>query len=178
MKQFECIKCGNCCRHLIADMGGLKLGLFLFPEETELFPSVVPKVPMWGFGLKGRSRPRPARIGVYQYPYEICWHINKDNLCNIYGKHPLICRAHPLSIHFFGKPLSASLSAACSLAQEFSNKRMKLSEGFPEHILKANVELSNRFAQAAGDDDVAWIYDLKTRKWHRASEQLLERMLK
>jgi len=161
-------------------MGEWKLGLFLLPDEIKLFPE--DKIaPMWGIGLKGRSRPRPKVIGVFQLDSKHCPHLTQvtlrekvQSLCRIYPKRPLICHAHPLSITIeHGQAISASVNGSCKgTAKVPSNKSVKLGDYFEDDIIKANAEttayLQNMFRKSYG---YIWLFDLGSHKWKRVTEQ-------
>jgi len=92
---FQCLRCGYCCRSLFRYCLGFKSSLTLLPSETKHFPRnlIVPKE---GIGRKGRSRIRPKRIILFQLNTSVCPHVSKTNECEIYDERPLICRAYPL----------------------------------------------------------------------------------
>ena len=100
--KFECLKCGECCRnmHIKTDLGRagwVTLGLFIMPNERKLFPAEI-VVPLYGAGVKGRSRPRPDVIYAYQIAEPTCPHLEADNSCAIYPVRPIACRAFPLGV--------------------------------------------------------------------------------
>lgn len=171
-RKFECLKCATCCRNLRVHMGEWTLGLFLLPDEIKLFPEEK-IVPMWAIGLKGRSRPRPKTIGVFQLESNNCIHITENNLCDIYDKRPLICHAHPLSLTIEqGQLISASVNGSCKGARKIpSNANVKLSNYFNDDVLKASAEasayLENMFRKSGG---FIWLFDLGSHKWKRVTE--------
>jgi len=171
-KKFECLQCGICCRNLRIKMGEWTLGLFLLPDEIKLFPEDK-IVPMWAIGLKGRSRPRPATIGVFQLNSKHCVHITEENTCRIYSKRPLICHAHPLSLTIEqGHVISASVDRGCKGAAKVpSNSRVKLLDYFADDILKGNAIVSGylekMFRESYG---FIWLFDLGSHKWKRVTE--------
>jgi len=169
---FKCLKCGTCCRNLHIKMGEWTLGLFLLPDEIELFPEDK-IVPMWGIGLKGRSRPRPETIGVFQLDSNRCVHLTKQNLCQIYLKRPVICQAHPLSLTIEqGQVISASVNGSCKGAKHIpSNTKVNLSKYFGYDVVKANAiasgYLEKMFRESNG---FIWLWDLGSHKWKRVTE--------
>lgn len=172
VRKFECLKCGSCCRNLRINMGEWTLGLFLLPDEINLFPEET-IVPMWAIGLKGRSRPRPETVGVFQLDSKICVHLTENNLCRIYAQRPVICHAHPLSLTIEqGQVISASVNSSCKGAGKIpSNTRVKLSEYFSDDIIKANAIVSayleKMFRESYG---YIWLFDLGSHKWKRVTE--------
>jgi len=85
---------------------GVKTGVMLFPEETRILKRLAKKygveveiVPQVGYGIKGKSRPRPEIIGLYQMVNESCPFLETEtNRCRIYKLRPTSCRAYPLAL--------------------------------------------------------------------------------
>jgi Fe-S-cluster containining protein len=170
--RFQCLKCGFCCRNLVVDFGEWTLGLLLLPDEVNLFPQE--KIaPMWGIGVKGRSRPRPEKVGVFQFNTKICVHLTEQNTCRIYAERPLICHAHPLNIQVAqGRLISASVNGSCKGVGKIPiNSRIKLSDYFDDDVLEANTILSTylerMFVESHG---YVWLYDLASCKWKRVTQ--------
>lgn len=166
MPKFQCLKCGYCCRHLLNEVDFGLAGLFLLPEETKLFPK--DKIfPLYGFGIKGRSRPRPIEIGMYQYAEMTCIHLTQDNLCKIYDKRPLICRAFPLEVSPFGGCAHRECTAIKGMLREWEFVRVE--ELFDDPEIQANIAINERLLQMARKyfPKVLWAFDLKTKKWKR-----------
>lgn len=172
---FKCQKCGACCRDLLIKVTkNITCGLFLLPEETKLFLSIKP---MWGFGLKGRSRPRPQTIGIYQFPEDTCPYLTKDNLCDIYEKRPKICRSFPLTVNLF--EAKASVENRCPGAKQIpQNQFVTLGKVFPDDILKANAYIHTRLGKLMTSTDTFWLYDLKAERWRKVTPQLVGRIRK
>lgn len=173
--KFKCLKCGYCCRNLIIKAPindhTVKLGLFLMPSERKLFPLDQIK-PMYGAGIKGRSRPRPKVVSSYQFSGNVCLHLTKDNLCRIYDSRPISCKEYPLE---FGlKPIiSLGINPCCSWKKKY----------FPDYQIgdalpKGSVDLSeliqymrvvlNYLQRFPKKYDVLWMYDLDTNRWCRS----------
>lgn len=100
--RFQCLKCGYCCSHLINETPLGKLGIFILPEEKHWFPLETIS-PMYGIGKKGKSRPRPKKIIVYQINRMTCpWLDVTNRECMIYRQRPLVCKGYPIrqnSVH-------------------------------------------------------------------------------
>ena len=151
-------------------VGVWQLGLILLPKEAELFEES-DVAPMWGVGIRGRSRPRPAEVYFLQMKVLDCPHIRPDNTCAIYSQRPLVCRGHPLSISinpFSGMPDKASVDSRCAGTREVaSTSPVNIKAYFSKDIVQASVDgslyLSGMFKEAAGR--AVWLYDLKTQKW-------------
>lgn len=165
---FKCVKCGCCCRNLPTQCGIWRLGLFLLPNEAKLFANG-DVAPMWGIGIKGNVRLRPAEIWTLQLKTKDCPHNGKNNLCHIYFKRPLVCKANPLSIQVDPATniVEASVDTRCDAAKSVPRGVVNLGNYFSRDILRANVMvcsyLSQMFKAAAGR--TIWLYDLKTEKW-------------
>jgi len=164
--KFECLKCGRCCRNLVIDViiGGktFLLGMFLWKEEVRHFaPDKV--LPLYGAGIKGRSRVRPAEVFAYQYIENVCPHITKNNLCRIYNYRPLICRSFPLE--------NSQLKAQCGWVKkqkELVETHEPLIVG--QEIVNAERLMSIKTINALDKYNGAlWIYPLDTRKWVRVN---------
>jgi len=156
--RFKCGRCGYCCRHLLVDIEGGKGTIFLLPSETKLFPKELIK-PLFGTGLKGRSRPRPAQFWSYQLNTNVCPHIKPDNNCAIYAKRPLICRAYP----FEGGFGVIILHRECSTIAETIKEGEIVETIVAPEEKQANDILVNYVRQHAGSP--LWHFDLKTQKW-------------
>lgn len=156
-------------------MGEFTLGLLLLPDEIPLFQEEH-LAPMWGIGLKGRSRPRPETIGVVQLDLNVCPHMTDDNRCLIYKKRPQICRAHPLSLRIAnGEVVSASFSKECKGAKKLpSNCEVRLPDHFSEETIQASATLNAYFdAMCQQSGGLLWLYDLGSEKWKRVDMQLV-----
>lgn len=157
--KFECLKCGECCRNLHIKVEKIgTIGLFLLPNELGLFPAET-VVPLYGAGLKGKSRPRPEVIYAYQILQNVCPHLTEENLCDVYDRRPLACRAFPLEI--------ALLNTQCTwVNQHFkennSTPRSQLDLG---DIPKYHDMLFKHIGSYAKRYFYMWAWNLKTRKW-------------
>ena len=152
-----------------------QLGLFLLPNEIKLFKKEDIS-PMWGIG-----KSKPTVIRVAQLNTQDCPHIRKDDLCAIYEKRPVICRAHPLTIEVDPQtsiPVAASVDSRCNGAKGIPVGQVKLSEYFSDAILHANAELTGylaeMFRRARGK--AVWLFDLKTEKWIEVTVSTVQSM--
>lgn len=166
---FKCKMCGTCCRNLLVNFGQWKVGLFLFPKEVELFsPETIS--PMWAVGIKGRSRPR-LNVKIYQLNVNDCPYISKENRCRLYLRRPMICRAHPLTIHvdpFTNHVIAASVDRKCKACDEVPRDSYgKLPTLFPKDILHANAVLTAQFSNVftLHFSEGVWLFDLKQKIW-------------
>lgn len=82
---FNCLKCGDCCRNIIGSIGNASFGLYLNENEAKYFPQEL-VVPLFRSG---------DHIFAYQLTATDCPML-KDGSCSIYENRPLGCRAFPL----------------------------------------------------------------------------------
>lgn len=83
-QEFSCQCCGNCCVSILRMTPFGQLGMFLKPQEIDLFPSDTIE-PMYRYGDK---------VIVYQMIREPCPNY-VDKLCAVYPRRPQACRAYP-----------------------------------------------------------------------------------
>lgn len=179
---FQCHRCAACCRELIVKFAGCDIGLFLMNHEVTLFPSDVVS-PCWAVGTKGKSRPRLS-IKSYQLNVKDCPYI-AGNSCSIYQRRPLVCRAHPLSIHADPttmKIMSASIDTRCVTCKELGlveGSRQVLGKHFSREILVANAAMTKYLAWMFGiPGQPVWLYDLGIKQWVEVTaEMALEAMV-
>ena len=164
MMKFECLKCGHCCRTLITKVDFGSAGLFLLPNETFLFPKTDVS-PLYGIGVKGRSRPRPEKIIAYQFGKMVCPHLSEENLCKIYSTRPITCRSYPLETTLVGNIINSQCT--------FIRKNFKEGIFFnvdlvkPE-LKKANLILTKHVMKSMSEfNTILWGFDLETKKWRR-----------
>ena len=161
--KFKCLKCGECCKnlHIKTKLGGAKwvtLGLFILPHERKLFPANI-VMPMYGAGIKGKSRPRPDIIFAYQISQNICPHLTSKNLCGIYKRRPIACRSFPLETVF--------LDRRCTWVKQ----RFYEGEGTPRDMLdlgnmsKYHKMLFKHITAFAEGYHYMWAWNLNTKKW-------------
>lgn len=152
---FECNRCGYCCRNILEVFEGVKRGLPLTEKETELFKSnfISPKL---GFGLN-----EPSIVVLYQLNVNVCPYVTNKNECEIYDKRPLICRSFPI--------VGGSISNKCRL---FSYRKVGVSYTEPfsmERQLQASKKLDsytiNRLKKYFEKGIKLWEYNLLTNLW-------------
>lgn len=167
--KFECLRCGECCSnlHIETDLSGrvkdkVTLGLFLLPSERKLFPEES-IVPLYGAGLKGRSRPRPEVTFAYQILENACPHLTDANLCKIYPKRPIACRAFPVNAENFLDSRCTWVNQNFSDYNIVSRSLLDLSE-----MEKYRTMIMNHISSYVRYLYM-WAYDLKTKKWVRSN---------
>ena len=156
--------------------------MMLLPFEVKRFNSKYIK-PLYGIGVKGKRRKRPAIIYAYQYINEPCEHYNpKTKTCSIYEKRPLVCRAYPFEFAF-GNYL---VDNNCPAVKQFlpSNKATYLDE-----IEGINVEydalrklrtyymlvfLANMYKTNVL---ITWAFDLNRNKWIQFNYQFAMKII-
>jgi Fe-S-cluster containining protein len=151
---FECLKCGTCCKNLLEDFDGLLKGLVLTGKETKLFPEETIS-PQMAIGVDS-----PKIILQYQMNANDCPHLTEKNECKIYNNRPLMCKAFPYE--------SGTVSNKCKLFvnvkigepvdTEISNSEMEASEKLNRHTM-------NLFQKEFRRGMKLWEYDLATKKW-------------
>ena len=158
--KFECLRCGECCRnfHIESEYG--TLGLFLMPNERKLFLSYQIR-PLYGAGIKGRSRPRPQVTYAYQIVQNTCPHLTEENLCAIYEKRPVSCKSFPLGV---------MLDRRCIWVKQHYQE----GESTPKSMLdlgdldKYEIMLFKYIGiYAEKYPGKMWAWDLKTKKWRK-----------
>jgi len=151
---FECKKCGTCCRDLLEDFDGIRKGLLLTANETNLFPSEMIS-PKMAIGVK-----KPEKIIEYQLNVNVCPHLNERNECRIYYKRPLMCKAFPYESGTFSVKCKVfshvKVGVPCNAA--FSLTEIEASE-------KLNRYIMNRFRKYVKKGSQLWEFDLATKKW-------------
>ena len=156
--------------------------MMLLPFEVKRFNSKYIK-PLYGVGVKGKRRKRPAIIYAYQYINEPCEYYNPETkTCNIYEKRPLVCRAYPFQ-YAFGKYL---VDNNCPAVKQFlpSNKTAYLDE-----IKNIDVEydalrklrtyymlvfLANMYKTNVL---ITWAFDLNRNKWIQFNYQFAMKVI-
>jgi len=176
---FSCLRCGACCKDLIVDFNGWRIGLFLMAHEIGLFPINLVS-PGWAVGTRGRSRPR-LNVKSYQLNVKDCPYITPKNLCGIYERRPVICRGHPLTIHVNPATMnirSASVDSKCPKCKEmpFGGGTLQvLGKCFSEDILRANGAMASylkwMFKETAQQ---VWLYDVNLRQWREVTAEIVQ----
>lgn len=170
MTLFQCLRDAVCCRNLLLNLANqYQVGLCLLPQETKLFLAADIS-PMWAAGTKGYRRPRPNPV-TYQLNLNVCPYLTHNNRCSIYNRRPLVCRAHPLSIHPDG---TVDVDAHCPGCQQqkIIGITAKLPEIFNAETINANLICHNYLAKAFSSPfDKVFLFDLKTRSWKQIARQ-------
>ena len=87
--EWICIKCGECCRHLV----GNRFGMAILPDEYWRLAAYAKK-----HHIDLQARPLVAGVlqaKLYQFTQERCPFL-QGNLCQAYDYRPLVCRMFPL----------------------------------------------------------------------------------
>lgn len=176
---FSCRRCGVCCKNLIVEVYGCHVGLFLMKNEVSLFPAEMVS-PMWAVGLRGRSRPR-RDVKSYQLNVKDCPYIS-NNSCRIYLRRPVICRAHPLTLHVNPATMNvtmASVDSRCVTCKELGigeGTYRALGKSFSEDILRASATTTlylDWMFKTPGQQ--VWLYDLSIKQWKEITVDVIER---
>jgi len=168
--RWICLRCGKCCINIVNDAILGKIGMFLLPHEVGLFPRKIVR-PLYGVGLKGRSRPRPEVVTGYQMIQAPCPYYNVDKPeCKRYASRPAICRSYPIIGSAFTPCISATCTAVDKFLPDVSKIGLRDIEGFKSNLLAAcvlmenwaNIYLRNVYCV---DTSVSWFYNFETEKW-------------
>jgi Fe-S-cluster containining protein len=153
---FECLKCGECCRTILrSDEGGFKRGLLLTEKEIHLFPkeAVSPKL---AIGLT-----EPKTVVLYQLNVNPCPHLSSRNECQRYSERPLMCRSFPI--------IAGAVSNRCKV---FRYRKVGVSYNEPYTMVeqleasdKINKYIENCIKKHYKKGLRLWEYDLAAEKW-------------
>jgi len=161
---FRCLRCGRCCKDLLAEYRGVLRGLTLMPDERRLFPESEVR-PAVGMGSS------PGEVGfeviAYQMKEDSCPHLS-GNLCEIYADRSSSCRQFPFSLKLgTGGELLMGFDLNCPSIRELLGDLAEPSVRFEERehaerLLRVEVE-------AMKNPDRAWYFDLGSKKWVKYS---------
>jgi len=153
--EFQCLRCGTCCRDLFNDKAGLKKGISLTKSETKLFPEKMIS-PHMAVGME-----KPKTIILYQLNASDCPFIDHSNKCLIYANRPLMCQAFPI--------VNGIYSGKCKFFS-FSKAGTKININWVEgNQLEAFGKLDryimNQFKRNFKKGIATWSFDLATNQW-------------
>ncbi len=159
---FRCLRCGRCCKDLLAEDKGVLRGLTLMPDERRLFSGskVRPAV-----GVGRSPSDRGFEVITYQLTEDTCPHLN-GNLCDIYTERPSSCRQFPFSLRLgAGGEMLMGFDLNCPSIRELLGDLSKPSVRFnerehAERLLRVELE-------AMKNPERAWYFDLGGEKWVR-----------
>ena len=157
--EFTCLRCGKCCRELLAEDKGILRGLTLLPGETRLFPTgnVKPAIGVGQSPLTGGFKLIACQLEVDECPNL------SGGLCSIYTERPASCRQFPFSLELgWGGPV-VSLDMNCPAVPALleGSGRLKLDE------LEAAEAFYRVKVQVAENPLRSWFYDLRSGNWVR-----------
>jgi len=141
--------------------------MFLTPEETRLFPRDH-IFPLYGAGLKGRARPRPAYIFAYQMDLEPCPFFDQQtHLCTNYDRRPVTCRSFPL----VGS--AAIASQDCQFLARFNVKEetFVINEETIREEREANRKGMLHVATHLQRQNLLWVWPLDLKRWIKKTKQ-------
>jgi len=159
----KCVCCGWCCKtsrspiEIEGPGGKLKMvtGILLFPGEVSLFPAGADYIkPYWGRGKAPKIRPVS-----YQVDTERCPLLSPDNLCTVYERRPLTCRAYPINLLEMIQDGGYKSQTPCNIVHGFMGS-------LPADIVEAHQTISDRMMNSG----FTWIWDLETSQWVHNSE--------
>jgi len=178
-----------CCHNLVKKIKKVNIynGLMLLPKEVKILSEFAKKfkvtleiLPQVGYGLKGRSRPRPEVVALYQLVNDTCpFFHRKRKKCLIYGYRPLACRAYPVTV--------AGVTIIESIANYKSQNFLSLDVNCPEvqkyiknvgDITEEAIDILGLHQEKLAAEKIAgykaallrkhlysWVYDAKKKKW-------------
>lgn len=152
---FECLRCGTCCRQLLQTTDDVTRGPPLTEKETAVFPPEIisPKLAI--------GQTEPTTIILYQLNVNVCPYINQKNECQKYAERPLICRSFPI--------VAGAISNRCKI---FAYRKVGASYSEPYPMTK-QLEASNKLEaytlnhikNHSKKGTNIWEYNLNTKKW-------------
>jgi Fe-S-cluster containining protein len=163
---YRCINCGVCCDRLLIDRQGIRKGLPLLLEETEIFPK---KLVRPAYGLGKSPMDSGFKVIAYQMRLMSCPHRRLGG-CIMHAYRPAICRSYPfVPIITQGRRIVKTLDMTCTALKDYLGK-------YPEDsvpVLTSSVETEAEYypkiahitEQLLEDVDESWCYNLKTGKW-------------
>ena len=160
--KFGCLRCGKCCRGLNAKG---YFGLFLYPHEIHLFPSLSIK-PCLGKG----KHPRHSnfKIWAYQLNETNCSHL-VNNACKIYDKRPMVCRHYPFTVRTLpDNSVITTISHLCTSHQraiksgDLNQEYLQNTDEFKLSLLAGKWMLG--FKSINKKKDTHWIFNMKNKK--------------
>ncbi|HUS79154.1 MAG TPA: YkgJ family cysteine cluster protein [Patescibacteria group bacterium] len=161
---FHCLRCGKCCRNLLAEDQGITRGLTLLSDEKAHFPESMVK-PAAGVGRSPSGE--GFKVTAHQLTLDDCPHL-EDGLCTIYDDRPASCRQFPFALRIGpdgGVQVGLDLNCPSLVSLlEGSELRMRFEERpHAEKLLRVQLETE-------AHPDRSWFYDLATGRWVRLGE--------
>lgn len=171
IQEFQCTRCGKCCKEHRNPMLGQTHGLMLLPGEIHLFPKERIK-PM--FRYHPNSSPELAEvIWMYQLDSDSCPQYDEEGRsCRIYEKRPLICRAFPFE--WMGNSLITHESCPEIERLKGLNARLRV----PHMYVDAAVKLQQNQHRHMMKEPNVERYDLKTQSWRDLFEGMTKEQFK
>jgi len=163
--QFQCTRCGVCCKNHRGPMLGQLHGLMLLPSEIKLFPSELIK-PMFRYhpdtdpGIAGM-------VWMYQLDSDGCPHYDEElHECKIYVKRPNTCRSFP----FESRGDKMICHGSCPEIERVRKLGVKLSIHGRE--VKATAAMQEYQYQCMRREINVERFDLRTQTWRGILEGL------
>jgi Fe-S-cluster containining protein len=149
--EFNCTKCGACCRELLTDEYGITSGLSLIESEICLFDLKLVKPNM------GLGDVKTINVITYQLNQMVCPHIDERNNCKIYDKRPLVCQSYPVEVTLTGGIVRPECPQSFSIPKDGS--------ALTDAGLTFNQILMKKFKQFGDKRSILWFFDLSSNKW-------------
>jgi Fe-S-cluster containining protein len=161
--EFHCLKCGECCKHLVGD----RFGMPVTPEEHQKLAFFARR---HGIDLQVKTLV-PGVIGsrMYQMTQERCPFLDATNRCRAYHIRPLVCRMFPLH------PFAVK---NCSFLDKVLDKSapVHLQVAFPMEMKLAVIEYMHVIQPVLRES--TWVYNLNRGWVDRTSLQDIQMKLR
>lgn len=176
VRNFECLKCGNCCRNFGSD--GSFSGLPLFEWEKEEFEKIAKE-------KKINLEIKPTNILFDKMSKEyVCLTFSmknqpcpflKNNVCSIYEKRPIVCRSFPLARN----PMidDENLGMNCFMHCPNFNAKLFLEENFGINANKtfsiSESKILEEYKKVFGENTL--VYEaMHSKVWEYIKEEIID----
>jgi len=153
--EFECLRCGTCCKTILQTADGVVRGLPLTEKERRLFPPEVVS-PRVAVGVEA-----PETVVLWQLNRNVCLFVGEGNVCQRYEVRPLMCRSFPIVV--------GAISNKCTV---FSYRKPGVAYSEPytmesqlEADEKLTVYIKKSIKKYSRKGLKMWEYDLATCSW-------------
>ncbi|MGP8322437.1 MAG: YkgJ family cysteine cluster protein [Methanosarcinaceae archaeon] len=168
--EFICQSCGSCCRRIvIKDPVYIinAVGLCLKPEERDIFKQHPETIIVPYIGLKRKNKAK-IKVLLYQMVSEPCPLLDKEtNLCTVYDKRPMICRAYPFLLINNQIAIEDNCTSAKILMKKITFGETEIIEGNTQRLtLIEQVELFKNIENITKNNDaILLMYDYINKNW-------------
>jgi Fe-S-cluster containining protein len=163
---YRCLNCGACCSNLIHDRQGVRKGLPLLPNETEIFLKSQIR-PAYGIGSDPRD---PAfKVIAYQMRLARCPHRRLGG-CDTHAYRPAICRSYPyVPVISQGlrvvKTFDMTCTALAAARESYGNGMVPVLQSSVQTEAESYPLVASITERILEDVSRSWFYDLRTGRW-------------